>query len=277
MIIWIASYPKSGNTWVRSFLTSYIFQNDKRFSFDDLDKIRSFPSDDEINYLKIKYQNYNFTHMAENWDFFQKKIIKDKKFIFLKTHNALCNINGNDFTNLENTLGLIYLIRDPRDVLISYSSHLNLSLEDTAKIMSDLNIVEKTKDSLDRTLLSSWSNHYNSWKYFPKDKLIIKYEDLIDKPDLTFLKIVEYLNKLINIKVDKQLISRTIDQVDFEKLKKLESETGFPENRSSNAKHIFFKNGKKNQWKKILSEELKNKFKEIFRNEMLENKYILKN
>ena len=66
MIIWIASYPKSGNTWVRSFLTSYIFQNDKRFSFDDLDKIRSFPSDDEINYLKKKYQNYNFTHMAEN-------------------------------------------------------------------------------------------------------------------------------------------------------------------------------------------------------------------
>ena len=72
MIIWIASYPKSGNTWVRSFLSSYIFNQGKKFNFEDLEKIRAFPSDEEINFLKQKFGNYKFTHMAENWDFFQK-------------------------------------------------------------------------------------------------------------------------------------------------------------------------------------------------------------
>ena len=274
MIIWIASYPKSGNTWVRSFLTSYMFKNGKSFNFNDLDKIKSFPSDDEINFLKNKYNNYKFTHMAENWDSFQKKIIKKSKFTFLKTHNALCNIKGNNFTTLENTLGLIYIIRDPRDVLISYASHLNLDLKNTANLMSDLNVVEKTPDLLDRSLLSSWSNHYNSWKHFPGKKIIIRYEDLIDSPDLTFLKVIEYLNKLIDIKINKDLITETINLVNFQKLKKLENENGFPENKSPDKKHIFFKSGEKDQWKNKLPVNLQNKFKDIFKNEMFENKYI---
>ena len=54
MIIWIASYPKSGNTWIRSFLSSYIYNQGKNFNFEDLLKIRSFASDKEINFLKKK-------------------------------------------------------------------------------------------------------------------------------------------------------------------------------------------------------------------------------
>ena len=274
MITWIASYPKSGNTWVRSFLTSYLFNNSNKFTFSDLDKIRSFPSDQEINFLIKKHKKYEFLNMAQNWDSFQKKIIKQNEYTLLKTHNALCNIQGNNFTNLENTIGLIYLIRDPRDVLISYSSHLNLSFDETFKIMTDLNIVEKTPEFLDRTLLSSWANHYNSWKVFPGEKIIVRYEDLIDEPNLTFLKIVNFLNKLIKIKVDKNLIDKAIKQVNFEQLKKLETQNGFPENRSPNKNHVFFKEGSKNQWKQKLPENLQSMIVEVFNNEMRENKYI---
>ena len=143
----------------------------KHLDFKDLEKIRAFPADPEINFLKKKYGPYKFVHMAEHWDYFQKNIIKKNKFTFLKTHNALVDVKNFSFTNLDNSLGLIYIIRDPRDVVISYSSHLNLSLEETTNYMTNNTLVEKTPDNFDRTLLTSWSNHYNSWKHFPFKKV----------------------------------------------------------------------------------------------------------
>ena len=275
MIIWIASYPKSGNTWVRSFLSSYIYNNNKTFDFSDLEKIRAFPSDPEINFLKKKYGEYKFIHMASNWNTFQKNIIKKNKYTFLKTHNALINVKNFNFTNLDNSMGLIYIIRDPRDVAISYSSHLNLNLKDTTNYMTNVNLVEKTSDNLDRTLITSWSNHYNSWKYFPLKKLIIKYEDLIDKPEDTFLKIIKYLNQIINLDINNALIKKTIENVNFEKLKYLESNNGFHENKSLKKNHKFFNEGKKDQWKIKLPKELQDIIIKSFKDVMIENNYLL--
>ena len=274
MIVWIASYPKSGNTWVRSFLSSYVYNGTKKFNFNDLDKIRAFPSDPEINFLRKKYGRYKFTDMCERWDEFQKAIIKTNKYTFLKTHNACITINGNNFSNLENCLGLIYIVRDPRDVALSYSSHLNFSIEDTYKAMTNANLVEKTTEGLDRTLITSWNNHYNSWKNFPKKKIIIKYENLIDKPEDTFFKIIKYLNEIIGLKIDKNLIKNCVNDVSFEKLKTLEKNNGFIENKSPVKNHKFFNIGKKNQWKLKLNENLINKFINNFESEMKELKYI---
>ena len=274
MIIWIASYPKSGNTWVRSFLSSYIYTKGRKFNFSHLDLIRAFPSDPEINFLKKKYGKYKFTHMAENWDNFQRIIINQKKFTFLKTHNALININNFSFTNLKNTIGLIYIVRDPRDVAISYSSHLNVDLKEITNHMINPNLVEKTPDNFDRTLITSWSNHYNSWKNLPLNKIIVKYEDLIDKPEKTFLEIIKYLNQIINLETDMELIRKSIENVNFNNLKNLEKIHGFSENKSSNKNNRFFNKGEKNQWKKKLPKDLRDIIEKSFKNEMTENRYL---
>ena len=274
MIIWIASYPKSGNTWIRSFLSSYIYTKGKKFNFSDLKQIRAFPSDPEINFLKNKYGKFKFTHMAENWDNFQKNIIKKRKFTFLKTHNALIDVKNFSFTNLENTIGLIYVIRDPRDVAISYASHLNIDLKKTTHHMINPNLAEKTVDNYDKTLITSWSNHYNSWKNLPLKKIIIRYEDLIDKPEETFLKIVQYLSQIINLEKDMGLIKKSVKNVNFDNLKNLETIYGFTENKSPNRDNKFFNEGKKEQWKKKLPQNLKDIIEENFKNEMAENKYL---
>ena len=143
MIIWIASYPKSGNTWVRCFLSSYVYSNKSNFEFDDLKNIKTFPGSNEINFLKKNFENYKFKDMASHWAIFQKQIIGNNKINFLKTHNTLCTINGHDFTNSSNSLGVIYIIRDPRDIVVSYSHHLNLSYEETFLKMIDSRAVEK--------------------------------------------------------------------------------------------------------------------------------------
>ena len=270
MIIWLASYPKSGRTWVSSFLSNYIFNDGNEFSFQDLNKIRSFPSNLEISFLKRKFGSFKFIDLVNYWNNFQSQIIKNNNYTFLKTHNALCTVNGKSFTSLKNSLGLIYIIRDPRDVAISYSSHLKIKLGETVNLMLNESGVEKTEDNIDKTLMTSWANHYNSWKYFPVEKIIIKYEDLIDSPDKVFSKIIIFLNKLIKVKFNKNLISKSINNVRFEKLKDLEDKVGFEKNRSEE----FFRVGKKEQYKELLPKNLEQLLIEKFEKEMSENNYI---
>ena len=86
MIIWIASYPKSGNTWIRSLLSAYLFSQDGKFNFDLLEKIQQFSSKDLST--DSNDNNSNQKRIFENWIPAQKIINKDKKIHFLKTHNA---------------------------------------------------------------------------------------------------------------------------------------------------------------------------------------------
>ena len=100
MIIWLASYPKSGNTWVRSFLTSYI-NPEKKFEFEDLTKIETFPSIKQISFIRRKFGNYKFTDLASYWNFFQTETNKTNQTTFLKTHNALVTVKDFAFTNMS--------------------------------------------------------------------------------------------------------------------------------------------------------------------------------
>jgi hypothetical protein len=274
MIIWIASYPKSGNTWVRSFLSSYVYSNKSNFEFDDLKNIKTFPGNNEINFLRRKFGNYKFIDMASHWAIFQKKIIIDKKINFLKTHNTLCTINGHDFANSSNSLGAIYIIRDPRDIVVSYSHHLNLSYEETFLKMIDSRTVEKTIDLKDRVLLGTWSNHYNAWKNFPIKKILIKYEDLINDAHLNFKRIIYYLNELYGLPIKEEGLAKSTENVHFKNLKELEKAEGFNENPNIKLNKNFFRKGRVGEWKKVLPVDLVKKIEKEFKNEMIENNYL---
>ena len=139
--------------------------------------------------------------------------------------------------------------------------------------MKKEDLVEKTNDNDDRTLITSWKNHYNSWKHFPKNKILIKYEDLIDAPYETFLKLIMFLNKIINTNIDNKLIQEAINSVSFDKLQKLEDQSGFPENRSLSKNHKFFKVGKKKQWIHELDKDLLLKINKYFEKELIELNY----
>ena len=273
MIIWLASYPKSGNTWVRSFLASYIYAK-KKFEFKDLANIETFPSSKQISFIRKKFGDYKFIDLASYWNFFQTEVNKTNNINFLKTHNALVTIKNFAFTNITNSFGLIYIIRDPRDIVVSYSHHLNLNYEETFQIIKNMNTMEKTDDLLGRTLLSNWSNHYNSWKGFPLKKLFIKYEDLVLKPLETFSEIIKYLNDLYGLPINNEKIKSSIENVKFTRLKSLEAEKGFNENPNQTSNKFFFREGKIDQWKKLLSDDLIKKIEREFQKEMIENNYL---
>ena len=102
-IIWLASYPKSGNTWVRSFLISILFNKKKNFDLKDLNLINQYPS---RRFFKNFINNPLDIHeVKKNWLITQDKINSDKKIKFFKTHNSLCNLDNYYFTNFKNSLG----------------------------------------------------------------------------------------------------------------------------------------------------------------------------
>ena len=138
MIIWLASYPKSGNTWLRLFLRAYFLSDKSEFSInqegDNEFEAKTFPNIDMLEKNKINY--FEFEQIVKNWLSIQDYINLNKRTNFIKTHNAMCTIGSYKFTSHRNTKGAIYVVRDPRDVLVSYSHHLGCNYEDTFENIS---------------------------------------------------------------------------------------------------------------------------------------------
>ena len=267
MIIWIASYPKSGNTWVRLFLEKYYECLGKKFT------TYTFPKIEDLIKLKVDFKN--FIELAKNWENLQNSINLDSKTKFLKTHNALCTINGHKFTSKNNSLGAIYIVRDPRDVLVSYSNHLGQSEEKVLRGMLDPQngeLGEHEGFEWKKSIMGKWSDHYNSWKNFGKDNfIIIKYEKLKQNPEEEFFKIINLLNHLCEIKVDKFAILTAIKETSFEKLKKKEELSGFQEATENGP---FFRKGIVGDWKNSLNKETVDQIEKKFEKEMKELGYL---
>ena len=277
MIVWLASYPKSGNTWMWLFIKSYLNPPKKKFSLnyhkDDPIMLEPFPDERMFDKLKINYEN--FFDLSKNWVNLQSLINLNNKTNYLKTHNAMCTVNNHKFTNIQNTLGAIYIVRDPRDVLISYSSYMEKSMDETLKFMLNketYEVGEFKKKIYNKTLLGSWSDHYNSWKnYKSREIIIIKYEDMVNSPSSTFLKVLTYLSKIIKIDVDHTKMDKAIEETSFKNLKSLEINEGFKTNPSKNE---FFRKGVVGDWREKLNKEQVEKIEKAFEAVMIELGYL---
>ena len=274
MIIWISSYPKSGNTWVRAFLSTYLNSTDGKFNFSLLDKIGEFPDHNILNKFMDSKDFYNLSEVSKHWIKVQELINSNKELTFLKTHSSLCNINGNQFTNSDNTLAFIHIVRDPRNIVLSMANHFGITQEESYKIISDKMYIiypKKNNQPIPSTLVSSWNNHYLSWKNSDSiSKIVIKYEDLIKNTKDTFEKIINFLSEQAKIKYDEKKIINSINVTQFDNLKKNEDKYGF----NMGQKNKFFYLGKKNDWKNLLDPGIGDKINLQFKSEMNELGYI---
>ncbi len=284
MFIWLASYPKSGNTLVRALLGSYFFSNDGIFSFESIKNIKQFPHVGLFENLGVDVKNEN--EIVKNYIKAQASINQKNAIQFLKTHSYLFNINNNPFTDLDNTLGAIYIVRDPRNVVTSYAHHNSISIKESAERMVNSihyggNVDSEHISDRTKVYLGSWSSNYNSWKSFqsPGKYLLVKYEDLVNKKEEMLIEMLTFIHKLknINFSVDPKKIKNVIESTDFEKMKKLEKKEGFIEskvNPKTGEKIPFFNLGVKNMWKNILDDETREKIENSFKDEMRELGYL---
>tara|TARA_X000000950_G_scaffold279747_1_gene373025 strand:+ start:1260 stop:2171 length:912 start_codon:yes stop_codon:yes gene_type:complete len=272
MIIWIASYPKSGNTYLRSFISSYYYSKKGKFDFDLLLKILQFPS---IKFSKKKINSE--LEASQSWIYNQQQFFSGDKIHFVKTHNSLDNYKGNSFTTKNLSLGAIYIVRDPRNLITSMTHHYSLNYEEAyLKLINDKQtLLEKSTDGdySNFTFLGSWSNHYKSWKNTNDFKtLFIKYEDLENDKLDTFKKIVYFINRLkgdTSLINEKKLIN-SINSTNFSNLRNKEENEGFEESiySRSGKKKRFFNLGFNNRWQKILPKNILLKLNNTLQNDL---------
>ena len=286
MIIWLASYPKSGNTFLRSLLTSYLLTEDGKFDEKKLKEINQFPN---LSLFKnIGIDTSDDLEIVKNYIKAQEKInsLDANKIRFIKTHSSLNDINGYKFTDLKNTLGVIYVVRDPRSVVRSYANHNQLSFKDTTDRLLEFGATIggiKNSDFGSNqivTHMGSWSSNYNTWKEVKKinSYLLVKYEDLVSNTRNTFLEILEFIYKLggAKLEINNKKLKNTIETTTFESMQKLEKQKGFTESViDDNGKNIqFFKYGYKKNEKNVLPQELKKIIETELKVEMNELGYL---
>ena len=280
MIIWLASYPKSGNKWVRHFLASLIYSNQGKTGLEKLGFIMQYPKRDQFEKLVTNFDDFN--QIKKNWINSQNLINSDNKLNIFKTHHVLCSLGKDNFTDKKNTLGAIYIVRDPRNVISSILYHFNLSNTEEALnfIQTEDKFIGNVKNKVNyplHTLIGSWKTNYNSWKFSGKNFLLVKYEDLILNPNTEFKRIANYITNTTNIKFSEEQIKKGIDESSFENLRKFEDKNGFIESikDSENKKRKkFFNLGPRNSWEKSLDKKFVDEIENSFNDEMKELGYI---
>ena len=279
MIIWLASYPKSGSTFLRSLISSYVYSESGTFDFKLLKNIKQFPTNEFFENLGIDVGNKN--QVSKNYINAQIEINKKSRITFLKTHSSFCKMfNRYNFTDLQNTLGVIYIVRDPRNVATSFAHHNSKSVKDTVDIMIN-SLATGNEANQVETYLGSWNFNYNSWKVFKSSNIyhLLKYEDLIFNTKNSFKQVLNFINNNLKfpISIDDRKVEKVIDETKFSKMKDLEKKVGFDEakiNDNTGKVVPFFNLGPKNNWKKNLDVDLSSKIEEAFREEMIELKYL---
>ena len=284
MIIWIASYPKSGNTWLRSIISALLYSDDGIFNFNLLKKIQQFP---EKIYFKDLIKDFgNFDEIKKNWILAQDKINLDNKIKFFKTHQGKYTVDGDSFTNNINTKAVIYVVRDPRNVVNSISNHYSLSIENSLKFMLSPKLIGNSKNLEDSymknkpsmfTLLGKWNDHYRSWTRNKNNLLLIKYENLISDPNKEMNKIIIFLKKYLKFETSINKNENILKTTSFEYLKKMEEKGLFKEaplNKKTKTHINFFNKGPKNQWSVNPKTEIIKSIEINFAKEMEELEYL---
>jgi len=287
MIIWLASYPKSGNTWLRFFIISLLMGRKTNLNLNHLKAIGAYPEKSQFKGLLSNFLDLD--QVAENWISSQNRINQQNDSLrFLKTHNIFGKFKNHPFTDGKNTLASIHIVRDPRNVITSIKNHFNMAEYNNAKKFlfkkgQVLTLSEKEKEKfINRDkhslpqIIGSWKTHYLSWKSMKKNYLLIKYENLIKNPEDEFTKIANFLGKLFKNNFRKEVIDDAIKLSSFDKLEKMEQEHGFVESATNQdgTKQKFFYLGAKNNWRKMLNKKLIEEINIEFENEMKELGYL---
>lgn len=251
-IYWLASYPKSGNTWLRVFLHFY----------------RMGPSAD-LNQLPLaqpaaqrewidEWLGAKSSDMAlDTLNLFrpalhQRLAETAKDFRFVKTHEAFqLNQRGEAIFPEAATAGVVLLVRNPLEIAVSFANHLGVSLDRAIEILGDPTFVaeQQLRGVFEKIpeFLGSWSTHTESWLESGHRLCLVRYEDLLEKSAAEFRRILEFCGE----DVEHERLDAAVSAAAFSNLQRLEKEAGFREKPPQAP--CFFRSGVTDSWRQLLN------------------------
>lgn len=253
-IIWLASYPKSGNTWMRSFLHNMLTNAKEPVPIDQLTQFCLGESNAAPYVARARKPLEDMT---------EDEIVKLRPLIhrdftraspdsvFVKTHNYLGTWHDQPIHNMAVTAGAIYIVRNPLDVVLSVRHHYSTTIDEAIKRMGTLGIGTTTGSGHVPEIHSSWSHNVASWTSAPNPQLLIlRYEDLLGDPQKYF----GLTCKFLGLTPPQERLDRAIRFSNFKVLKEQEEQHGFNE-RPEGATANFFREGRADQWREDLTPE----------------------
>ena len=250
-IIWLASYPKSGNTWLRIFIENLFRNGQEPAEINDLGIVRTNDNAPQL-YQDVSESDIlglTDSQLHQYRGVIQSRLAGGNETAFVKTHNALQNFEGLPLIYLEHTVGAVYLLRNPFDMVISFSDHYQISYDDTIEaIASPSHRVKTTKQGVFQ-ILAGWSNHYRTWHSVNNlNPFLIRYEDMVRNPVKSFGRFVKFLG----LPKNDERLKRAIRYSSFAEVSKQEIKSGFSERSRPDQK--FFRSGKVGGYKSLLSD-----------------------
>ncbi|NBC83043.1 MAG: sulfotransferase domain-containing protein [Bacteroidetes bacterium] len=255
-IVWLASYPKSGNTWFRVFLSNLLDVRDAPAHINELRQtpiISSRPMFDQLTGIASSDLPPDIIH-AWQPDVFRHIAANSTELQFFKIHDANFPLkDGQLFIPPEITKGVLYFVRNPLDVCVSFAHHMAKDIDHAVKVLNNESFgfcMHSTNLSHQlRQLVSDWSSHVKSWTESHLPVHVMRYEDMLENPEKTFSEALEFLD----LSYKKEDIEKAIKFSKFAQLKAQEQQEGFKE-KNIKAKS-FFRKGVTNDWKNHLSQE----------------------
>lgn len=251
-LIWLASYPKSGNTWVRSFLHNLLQNSDEPADINALNTFclgsssrRWFEQVSPVPLEQLKPEALARLRPVAQ----AKMTTTSRDSIFVKSHNHLGAWFGVPLHNMQVTAGAIYILRNPLDVVLSFAGHLGMSIDDTISFMGTAGAGTKLSVKHVPEVYDSWSAHVASWTEKKNPQLfVVRYEDLYEQPREAFGKLAQFLGLV----PDEARLAKAIRNSSFEVLSGQEKNKGFKERPPHAA--AFFREGRPAQWRDSLTD-----------------------
>ena len=270
-IIWLASYPKSGNTWVRAFLHNLLTNAQEPV---DINSLHHFTLSEGSPRLYKRFDPRPLTSLSEREVMALRPKVHEfmtqasQDSVFVKTHHFLGEIDGMPLISMDRTAGAIYIVRNPLDVVVSSANHFGVGIDQTIEELGHIGTGDKPSDRNARQHYGSWSLNVSSWTQNAVPALhVVRYEDMQDQPFETFTGMARFLD----LSPPRERLERAISNSSFGALKAQEEEHGFIE-RTEHTR--FFREGRAAAWRAALSEQQVTRIVSDHREEMERFGYV---
>jgi hypothetical protein len=275
-IIWLASYPKSGNTWFRIFISNLFSSKTEPIDINELQDTTIASNrqlfDDIAGISSADLTKSEIEKLRP--DVYEKMAAQSEVLLFMKIHDAfIFTSDGVPLVSETASKKIIYFVRNPLDVAVSFAHHLGVQVEKSVDIMCDdkyafCNRTDRLHNQLEQRLFS-WSNHIKSWT----DQTIIpikviRYEDMLTNTFKVFSEAIKY----IGMDYPDEIIQKAINHSSFSELQKQELSKGFKE--KAPVADLFFRKGCNGTWREELSESCVKKLVTVHSEIMMKFGYL---